>query len=101
VTRPKRTPPAAPVPTMIDSGNPRSEISTRYGLAAPAGTPKPTIDRLNVGTNRALKLPEVIEQFRVQCYEPIGGTPDEMNTQIKADVARWTKIIRDAGIEPQ
>ena len=59
------------------------------------------IDRLNAETNLALKLPEVMWQFRLQGYEPIGGTPDQMNTQIKADVARWTKIIRDAAIEPQ
>ena len=50
---------------------------------------------------RAEVRPEVIEQFRVQGYEPIGGTPEEMNTRIKADVVRWTKIIRDAGIKPQ
>jgi tripartite-type tricarboxylate transporter receptor subunit TctC len=89
------------VPTMIESGIPGFEIGTWYGLAAPAGAPKPAIDRLNAETNRALKLPEVIEQFRIQGYEPIGDTPDEMNTRIKADVERWTKIIRDAGIEPQ
>jgi tripartite-type tricarboxylate transporter receptor subunit TctC len=86
---------------MIESGIPGFEIGTWYGLAAPAGTPKPAIDKLNAETNRALKLPEVIEQFRIQGYQPIGGTPDEMNAQIKADVERWTKIIRDAGIEPQ
>ena len=52
-------------------------------------------------TNTALKSPELIEQFRLQGYEPLGGTPDEMNAQIKADIARWTRIIRDAGIQPQ
>src|SRR5437868_11621646 len=96
VTSPKRTALAPNVPTMIESGIPGFEIGTWYGLAAPAGTPKPAIDKLNVESNRALKLPEVIEQFRIQGYEPIGGTPDEMNTRIKADVERWTKIIRDA-----
>jgi tripartite-type tricarboxylate transporter receptor subunit TctC len=101
VTSPQRTALAPNVPTMIESGIPGFEIGTWYGLAAPAGTPKPAIDKLNAETNRALKLPEVIEQFRIQGYQPIGGTPDEMNAQIKADVERWTKIIRDAGIEPQ
>ena len=101
VTSPQRTALAPNVPTMIESGIPGFEISTWYGLAAPTGTPKPAIDRINVETNRALKSPEVIEQFRIQGYDPIGGTPEEMNTQIKADVERWTKIIRDAGIEPQ
>ena len=101
VTSSKRNALAPNVPTMIESGIAGFEISTWYGLAAPAGTPKPAIDRLNTETNRALKLSEVIEQFRIQGYEPIGGLPDETNTQIRADVDRWTKIIRDAGIEPQ
>ena len=57
-----------------------------------SSTPRPT-----ARCNRA----EVIEQFRLQGYEPLGGTPEAMNARIKADVARWTKIIRDAGIEPQ
>ncbi|MGZ5842122.1 MAG: Bug family tripartite tricarboxylate transporter substrate binding protein [Xanthobacteraceae bacterium] len=101
VTSPQRTALAPNVPTMIESGIPGFEIGTWYGLAAPAGTPKPAIDRLNADTNLALKLPGVIGQFRIQGYEPIGGTPNDMNTQIKADVERWTRIIRDAGIEPR
>ena len=52
-------------------------------------------------TNKALKSAELIEQFRLQGYEPLGGTPDEMNAQIKADTVRWTRIIQDAGIQPQ
>jgi tripartite-type tricarboxylate transporter receptor subunit TctC len=101
VTSRQRTALAPNVPTMIESGIPGFEISTWYGLAAPAGTPKPAIDRLNAETNWALKSSEVVEQFRIQGYETIGGTPDEMNTRIKAGVARWTKILQDAGIEPQ
>ena len=101
VTSAKRSALAPNVPTMIESGIAGFEIGTWYGLAAPAGTPKPAIERLNAETNRALKSPEVIEQFRLQGYEPLGGTSDEMNAQIKADVVRWTTIIRDAGIQPQ
>ena len=101
MTSAKRSALAPELPTMIESGLPDFEVSGWYGLAAPAGTPKAAIDRLNAETNRALKSPELIEQFRMQGYEPLGGTPEEMNALIKADVARWTKIIRDAGIQPQ
>jgi len=101
VTSPKRSALAPSVPTMIESGVAGFEVTGWYGLAAPAGTPKPVIDKLNAETNRALKSPDLIEQFRMQGYEPLGGTSDEMNAQIKADVARWTVIIRDAGIQPQ
>jgi tripartite-type tricarboxylate transporter receptor subunit TctC len=101
VTSAKRSALAPNVPTMIESGIAGFEVSGWYGLAAPAGTPKAAAARINGETNRALKSPELIEQFRLQGYEPLGGTPDEMNAQIKTDVERWTKIIRDAGIQPQ
>ena len=101
VTSAKRSALAPNVPTMIESGIAGFEVSGWYGLEAPAGTPKAAAARINGETNRALKSPELIEQFRLQGYEPLGGTPDEMNAQIKTDVERWTKIIRDAGIQPQ
>ena len=101
VTSAKRSALAPELPTMIESGVPGFEVTGWYGLAAPAGTPKAIVERLNAETNRALQSPEIIEQFRVQGYEPIGGTPDQMNAQIRSDTAQWSKIIRDAGIQPQ
>jgi len=101
VTSSTRSALAPNVPTMIESGIVGFEVTGWYGLAAPAGTPKATIDRLNAEANMALKSTELVEQFRLQGYEPLGGTPDAMNAQIKTDVGRWTKIIRDAGIQPQ
>jgi tripartite-type tricarboxylate transporter receptor subunit TctC len=101
VTSAKRSALAPNVPTMIESGISGFEVTGWYGLAAPAGTPKDVIDKLNGETNNALKSAELIEQFRLQGYEPLGGTPDEMNAQIKSDTVRWTRIIQDAGIKPQ
>ncbi|MFL6935315.1 MAG: tripartite tricarboxylate transporter substrate-binding protein, partial [Xanthobacteraceae bacterium] len=92
---------APELPTMMESGVPGFEVTGWYGLAAPAGTPKDVVLKLNTVTNNALTQPELIEQFRLQGYEPLGGTPEDMNAQIKADVARWSKIIRDAAIEQQ
>ncbi len=101
VTSAKRSALAPNVPTMIESGIAGFEVTGWYGLAAPVGTPKDIVEKLNSETNAALKSAEVIEQFRLQGYEPLGGSPDEMNTQIKADTVRWTRIIQDAGIKPQ
>jgi tripartite-type tricarboxylate transporter receptor subunit TctC len=101
VTSAKRSALAPNVPTMIESGIADFEVSGWYGLATPAGTPKAAIEKLNTEANKAVKSADVIEQFRLQGYEPLGGTPDDMNVQIKADTARWTKIIQDAGIQPQ
>jgi tripartite-type tricarboxylate transporter receptor subunit TctC len=101
VTSLKRSALIPELPTMAESGVPGFEVSGWYGLAAPAGTPKDIILKLNTVANTALTAPELIEQFRLQGYEPLGGTPDDMNALIKADTARWTRIIRDAAIEPQ
>ena len=101
VTSEKRSALAPDLPTVAESGLPGFEVVGWYGLAAPAGTPKAAIAKLSAETNRALKSPELIEQFRVQGYEPLGGSPDEMNARIKQDTAQWTKIIRDAGIQAQ
>ena len=101
VTSAKRSALAPDLPTMIESGVADFEVTGWYGLAAPAGTPKTAIDKLNAATNKALQSAEIVEQFRRQGYEPLGGTPEAMNALIKADVARWTRIIRDAGVQPQ
>jgi tripartite-type tricarboxylate transporter receptor subunit TctC len=97
----KRSALAPELPTMIESGVPDFEVTSWYGLAAPAGTPKDIVLKLNIVANNALSQPELIEQFRLQGYEPLGGTPEDLNALIKTDVTRWTKIIRDAAIEPQ
>ena len=101
VTSTRRSALAPDLPTMIESGVSGFEVAGWYGLAAPAGTPKDVVGKLNAAANGALAQPELVEQFRLQGYEPLGGTPEDMNALIKADVARWTKIIRDAAIEPQ
>jgi tripartite-type tricarboxylate transporter receptor subunit TctC len=101
VTSSKRSALAPGVPTMIESGIVGFEVTGWYGLAAPADTSRTVIEKLNAETNRALKLPELIEQFRLQGYEPLGDTSDEMNARIKVDVERWTKIIHEVGIQPQ
>jgi tripartite-type tricarboxylate transporter receptor subunit TctC len=97
----KRSPLAPELPTMAESGLPGFEVASWYGLAGPAGTPKIAIEELNIETNKALKSPQVIAQFRHQGYEPIGGTPQDLAARIKTDITAWTKIIRDAGIQPQ
>jgi tripartite-type tricarboxylate transporter receptor subunit TctC len=101
VTSGKRSALAPELPTIAESGIPGFDVVGWYGLAAPAATPAPAIARLNAVANDALKSPTLIEEFRLQGYEPVGGTPEEATAWIKAEVARWTGVIRDAGIEPQ
>ena len=101
VTSAKRSALAPDLPTIAESGIPGFDVVGWYGLAAPAATPPAAIARLNAAANAALKQPALIEEFRLQGYEPVGGTPEEATAWIKTEVARWTAVIRDAGIEPQ
>jgi tripartite-type tricarboxylate transporter receptor subunit TctC len=100
VTSTKRSSFAPDLPAVAETV-PGFEIVGWYGLAAPAGTPRAQIDRINAETNGALKSPDVIARLRTLGYAPTGGTPEQAEARIKSDVARWTKIIKDAGIEPQ
>ncbi len=97
----KRSALAPDLPTIAESGVPGFEITSWYGLAAPAGTPKAAVIRLNTEIGKALQSSEVAVQFRLQGYEPLLSTPDEMSARIKTEIATWTRIIRDAGIQPQ
>jgi tripartite-type tricarboxylate transporter receptor subunit TctC len=101
VTSAKRSALAPDLPTVAESGLAGFEVSGWYGLAAPAATPIAAVARLNSETNRALKSAAVLTELRAQGLEPVGDTPAEATAFIGAEVARWTAIIRDAGIKPQ
>jgi tripartite-type tricarboxylate transporter receptor subunit TctC len=72
-----------------------------YGILAPAGTRKPIIDKLSAELKRALADPEVLKHIESLGMEPVSGTPDELREWIRSELARWKKVVRDAGIQPQ
>ena len=100
VTSAKRSALAPDLPTVAESGLPGFDVVGWYGLAAPAATPKAAVARLNGAANSVHKSADLIEQFRLQGYEPVGGSPQEATAWIKAEVTRWTEVIRAAAIEP-
>jgi tripartite-type tricarboxylate transporter receptor subunit TctC len=100
VTSAKRSSLAPELPPMAET-LPGFEVVGWYGLAAPAETPKQIVVRLNAETNRVLQQSDFNAEVRKLGYETIGGTSEEATARIKSDVVRWTKIIHDAGIEPQ
>ena len=101
VTAANRSTLAPELPTIAESGVPGFDVVGWYGLAAPIRTPEAIIRKLNTHTNHALKSPDLIELLRIQGLETVGGTPEEATARIKNDVARWTRLIRDAGIPQQ
>ena len=85
------------VPTIAESGVPGYDMSPWIAVFAPAGTPRPIIDKLNGEINRALKLPDVTQNLSTQGIDPWPGTPDEFATRIKADYERYGKLINLTG----
>jgi tripartite-type tricarboxylate transporter receptor subunit TctC len=100
VTSPQRSALAAELPTVAEALA-GYEVVGWYGLAAPAGTPNDVIAKLNGAANRVLQAPDLIAKYNRLGFEPVGGPPAEASARIRADVLRWTKIIRDAGIKAQ
>jgi tripartite-type tricarboxylate transporter receptor subunit TctC len=98
VTGTKRVPSVPDVPTIAESGLPQYEYLSWMGLAAPAGTPREIIARLNSVLAKILKTPEARDWFAEQGGEPVGDTPEEFAAFIKFEHARWGPIIREAGI---
>jgi tripartite-type tricarboxylate transporter receptor subunit TctC len=96
-----RSPGLPEVPTMAEAGYPAISGETWFGVVVPAGTPKEIIALLNREIVKALAQPDVKERVTTLGFEPVGGTPEELAAQLKADAVKWGKVIRDAGIKPR
>jgi tripartite-type tricarboxylate transporter receptor subunit TctC len=100
ITSPARQPYAPDVPTMIESGVAGYEVTSWYGMFAPAGTPPAIVAKLNADLLKVMALPDVHEQFIARGDEPFGGTPEQAGTYLKSEIAKWGKVIRQANIKP-
>ena len=94
----KRTAALPDVPTADEQGIKGYDANTNGGFLAPAGTPKAIVTRLNAEINAALKLPDVRAKLEAAGIEIQGGTPQDYATLIKSDLAKWGKVIKEAGI---
>lgn len=99
VTGPKRLPSAPEYPTIAELGYPGFEVTSWYGVLGPARTPAGTIARLHAAVVNAVRAPEVREQMGRQGLEPIGSTPAEFAAHLKREVARWARVVKEAGIK--
>ena len=80
---------------------PGFEVVAWFALFAPAGTPAPIVARLNAESDRALKMADVREKIAQAGSDPIGGTPEDLAKFLAGDIAKWTRVTREAGIKPQ
>ncbi|HTD89338.1 MAG TPA: tripartite tricarboxylate transporter substrate binding protein [Burkholderiales bacterium] len=100
VTTAKRTPALPDVPA-IGEIVPGYEATQWFGVLAPAGTPRPIIDRIHQETVRALKAPEMIKQLAGEGADIVASTPEEFGVYIKSETDKWARVIKAAGIKPQ
>lgn len=89
------------VPTMVESGVSGFVVQSLFGFVGPAAMPRPVVDRLNGALVAAVREPANSKSLINQGAEPIASTPDEHAATIKSEIARWRKVARESGIEPQ
>ena len=99
VTSAKRSNAAPDIPTVSESGVAGYEASSWFGTLAPAGTPQRIVMRLNREALKALQLREVQDALMRQGMDPTGSTPGEFDAYLRSEIAKWTRVVKEAGIK--
>lgn len=100
VTTAKRAPAIPDIPTIGETVQ-GYDMSVWYGLAAPAGTPKAIVNKLNAEFKRVLDSPEMRRDFEKDAMAPIGSTPEQFGSFIKTEMVKWAKLVKDSGAKVQ
>ena len=101
VSNARRAPTLPDVPTIAESGVPGYEYSTRYGLLAPARTPRAIIEKLNRAAAGVLNSQEVTQKLQAQGIDPMPSTAAEYGAYLKSETEKWTRVVRAANIPLQ
>jgi len=97
VTSLQRSTLAPEIPTIAEQGVPGFEAVLRYALVAPAGTPRPIIDKLNKALNAAVAGDEVRKRLALEGAEPVTGTPEDYAADLDKEERLWAKVVKDSG----
>jgi tripartite-type tricarboxylate transporter receptor subunit TctC len=100
ITSRQRSPQIAELPTMEELGFPGYEATAWFGLQAPAGTPKPIVDKLHDETVKVMAQPDVRKKLESLGLQLVGNTPEAFLDIVKRETPMWGKVIKDAGIRP-
>lgn len=95
----KRSPITPDVPTIAESGYPGYEAMVWFGFFSPAGTAPDVVRRINEETARSLQSPKMREVLASQGLEVVAGTPAELANRVSTEIAKWRKVIQEAGIK--
>jgi tripartite-type tricarboxylate transporter receptor subunit TctC len=101
VTTTQRTAMLPEVPTMIEAGMPGFVVTQWHGIVAPAGTPRPIVDRLYQAISKSLQHPDVIARIAADGTEGVGSSPQQFAAHMQAERAKWIQAIKQAGINLQ
>ncbi|MFL5041976.1 MAG: Bug family tripartite tricarboxylate transporter substrate binding protein [Xanthobacteraceae bacterium] len=101
VTGSKRSPVFPDVPTVAEAGLPEYEAVLHYGIAAPAGTPRPIVDKLNAALRTAMAAPETQQRMATEGTEPLASTPEEYAADIDREETKWSAIVRQSGAKAE
>ncbi len=99
VSSEKRSPVAPDVPTVVELGMPDMVSAVFFGVVAPAGIPRPVLDRLNALVRQIIKQPDVEKRFADLGYVTTGSTPEAYLEKLRFETERWTKVVKDNGIK--
>jgi len=95
----RRSPAAPGIPTIAESGLPGFSVTSWFGVAAPAKTPRPIVDRLHAEIVRALNAPDLRERLQDMGADPGGNTPEQYTAFVQNEIVKWGKVIKAAGIK--
>jgi len=101
VTTATRVKAAPEIPTIAEAGLPGYAANGWFSVVVRAGTSAPIVDRLNAVLMAYLKRDDVRDKLEAHAIEPLTSTPAEMEKFLAAEIVKWAKVVRDAGIEPQ
>ncbi len=89
------------LPTVAEAAVPSYKYDSWFAVLAPAGTPKPILNKVSQDIAAVLKMPDVVEKLEKQGSIPVTNTPEQFDLILKNDTERYTKLLKDAGIEPK
>jgi len=101
VSSTKRSSMVPDVPTLAASGVPGYDVTTWYGLMVPAGTPREIISRLHDAVDSALANSEVKKRFATTDLEPRSSTPEQFGAHVRAEIAKWAKVVKESGMQAE
>jgi tripartite-type tricarboxylate transporter receptor subunit TctC len=101
ITSAQRSPLLPDVPTLAESGYPGFDVQSWFALAAPAGTPRPVIDRLNAALGKSLAAPDVRQRLQDLAATPAASTPEQARSFAASELKRWREVVKASGASAQ